>query len=55
MQPTAKSSFEQLTGTPHKFNKNPNLSGNSANFSTDNSTYFSENGWTVHPVVDISK
>ncbi len=36
-------------------NKNPNLSGNSANFSTDNSTYFSENGWTVHPVVDLSK
>jgi len=32
-------------------NANPNLKGNSANYSTDNSSYFSENGWTVHPVV----
>lgn len=32
-------------------NANPNLDGNSANYSTDNSTYFTENGWTVHPVV----
>lgn len=36
-------------------NKNPNLEGNSANYSTDNSTYFRENGWTVRPVVDLSK
>ena len=60
--PELKSSFDTyLPG--HEFlpivqqllNKNPNLSGNSANFSTDNSTYFSENGWTVRPVVDLSK
>ena len=35
--------------------KNPNLTGNSANNSTDNSTWFKEQGWTVHPVVDLSK
>ena len=35
--------------------KNPNLVGNSANDNTDNSSYFSEKGWTVHPVVDLSK
>ena len=34
-------------------NKNPNLVGNSANNSTDNSSYFSENGWTIRPVVDL--
>jgi len=32
-------------------NDNPNLVGNSANYSTDNSSYFTGNGWTVHPVV----
>ena len=32
-------------------NANPNLVGNSANSSTDNSAYFTKNGWTVHPVV----
>jgi len=36
-------------------NDNPNLRGNSANEGTDNSTYFQQNGWTVHPVVDLSK
>ena len=36
-------------------NKNPNLKGNSANNSTDNSEYFRGKGWTVHPVVDLSK
>ena len=36
-------------------NKNPNLKGNSANNSTDNSEYFKTNGWTVHPVVRVSK
>lgn len=34
-------------------NDNPNLVGNSANNSTDNSTYFRDNGWTVRPVVDL--
>lgn len=32
-------------------NNNPNLDGNSANYNTDNSSYFTGNGWTVHPVV----
>lgn len=36
-------------------NKNPNLEGNSANLSSDNSVYFQEKGWTVRPVVDLSK
>lgn len=36
-------------------NNNPNLTGNSANHSTDNSTYFRENGWKVRPVVELSK
>ena len=31
-------------------NQNPNLVGNSANEDTDNSAYFKEKGWTVHPV-----
>ena len=34
-------------------NDNPNLVGNSANNSTSNAGYFSQNGWTVHPVVDL--
>lgn len=34
-------------------NDNPNLSGNSANDNTDNSTYYFGQGWTVHPVVDL--
>lgn len=36
-------------------NKNPNLKGNSANYSTDNASYFQEKGWTIRPVVDLSK
>ena len=36
-------------------NNNPNLKGNSANYSTDNSSFFSTNGWKVRPVVDLSK
>ena len=34
-------------------NDNPNLTGNSANNNTDNSSYFSQKGWTVHPVVKL--
>ena len=34
-------------------NDNPNLRGNSANTNSSNSSYFSEKGWTVHPVVDL--
>lgn len=36
-------------------NDNPNLVGNSANNSTSNSGYFSQKGWTVHPVVSLGK
>ena len=36
-------------------NNNPNLTGNSANNSTDNGEYFRQNGWTVHPVVSLGK
>ena len=34
-------------------NDNPNLTGNSANNNSDNSAYFSQKGWTVHPVVNL--
>ena len=36
-------------------NKNPNLTGNSANNGTDNSAYFREKGWTVRPVVSLDE
>ena len=60
--PELKCSFDTYI-TGHEFlpivqtltNKNPNLKGNSANNSSDNSVYFSEKGWTVRPVVDLSK
>ena len=32
---------------------NPNLQGNSANNNTDNSGYFQQNGWSIHPVVNL--
>ena len=46
---------EFLPITQTLLNKNPNLTGNSANNSSDNSAYFQEKGWTVHPVVNLSK
>ena len=58
--PELKSSYDTyLPG--HEFlpiqqtllNDNPALEGNSANNSTDNSSYFREQGWTVRPVVDL--
>lgn len=36
-------------------NNNPNLKGNSANYGTDNSTYFKEKGWTVRPAVNLDE
>ena len=36
-------------------NANPNLVGNSANTSTSNANYYSSNGITIHPVVDLNK
>ena len=62
VDPLVKSSYDTyLPG--HEFlpvyqgtlNANPNLKGNSANDGTDNSSYFTGKGWTVHPVVDLSK
>lgn len=34
-------------------NDNPNMVGNSANFSTSNAGYFTQKGWTIHPVVNL--
>jgi hypothetical protein len=34
---------------------NPNLGGNSANESSSNASYYTENGWTIHPVVSLDK
>ena len=38
-------------------NANPNLTGNSADHveAFDNALWFSQQGWTVHPVKDLSK
>ncbi|MBQ7414348.1 MAG: RagB/SusD family nutrient uptake outer membrane protein [Prevotella sp.] len=36
-------------------NDNANLVGNSANYDTDNSGYFSQKGWTIHPVVSLGE
>ena len=36
-------------------NNNPNLVGNSANYTSSNAGYFSSKGWTVHPVVNLGK
>jgi hypothetical protein len=33
--------------------QNPNLKGNSANYSTDNSDYFNSKGWKVRPVIAL--
>ena len=44
---------EFLPISQNTLNNNPNLVGNSANNSTDHSTYFKEMGWTVHPVVNL--
>lgn len=46
---------EFLPISQNLMNNNPNLVGNSANNSSDNTTYFKEKGWTVHPVTRLSK
>ena len=48
---TYVSGHEYLPIFQGTLNDNPNLTGNSANNNSDNSGYFSKNGWTVHPVV----
>lgn len=60
--PELKSSYDTYV-QGHEFlpinqdllNNNPNLKGNSANEGTDNSVYFSQKGWTIHPVISLSK
>jgi hypothetical protein len=59
---TVKSSYDYYV-QGHEFfpiyqglmDDNPNLEGNSANNSTSNASYHTGNGWTIHPVVDLSK
>ena len=56
----SKSSFDNFADG-HEFfpiyqgtlNDNPNLVGNSANNNESNASYFTEKGWTVHPVVNL--
>ena len=59
---SSKSSFDNwLAG--HEFipiyigilNANPKLTGNSANNTSSNASYYSSNGITIHPVVDLDK
>ena len=59
---SSKSSFDNwIVG--HEFipiyigilNANPKLTGNSANASSSNAGYYSSNGITIHPVVDLDK
>ena len=52
---TYKPGHEFLPISQGTMNKNPNLVGNSANSSTDNSEYFFGKGWKVRPVVDLTK
>ena len=62
IDPELKSSYDSWK-PGHEFfpiyqgtlNDNPNLVGNSANLDQDNTSYFTGKGWTVHPVVDLSK
>ena len=59
--PELKSSYDTYA-QGHEFlpivqeltNKNPNLEGNSANYGSNNATYFLGKGWTVRPVVSLS-
>lgn len=50
---TYEAGHEFLPIVQYLLSANPNLEGNSANNSTSNASYFTENGWTVHPVVDL--
>lgn len=52
---TYVSGHEFLPVTEYLQNQNPNLKGNSANYSTDNTSYFTGNGWSIHPVTDLTK
>lgn len=50
---TYEDGHEFLPIVQYLLNNNPNLKGNSANNNTSNASYFTGNGWTVHPVVDL--
>ena len=60
IDPELKSSYDTYA-QGHEFlpivqeltNKNPNLEGNSANYGSNNATYFHGKGWTVRPVVSL--
>ena len=60
IDPELKSSYDTYA-QGHEFlpivqsltNKNPNLDGNSANYGSNNATYFHGKGWTVRPVVSL--
>ena len=60
IDPELKSSYDTYA-QGHEFlpivqsltNKNPNLDGNSANYGSNNATYFHEKGWTIRPVVSL--
>ena len=52
---TYRAGHEYLPIVTYITKENPNVKGNSANLDIDNSAYFSKKGWTVHPVVDLSK
>jgi len=60
IDPELKSSYDTYA-QGHEFlpivqeltNKNPNLEGNSANYGSNNATYFQGKAWTVHPVVSL--
>ncbi len=62
IDPELKSSFD--TYVPgHEFpahradadQQEPQPQGQLGNYSTDNASYFQEKGWTIRPVVDLSK
>ena len=60
IDPELKSSYDTYA-QGHEFlpivqsltNKNPNLDGNSANYGSNNATYFHGKGWTIRPVVSL--
>lgn len=52
---TYKTGHEFLPISTGTMNKNPNLSGNSANNDADNADYFFGKGWQVRPVTSLAK
>ncbi len=50
---TYQPGHEFLPILQNTLNDNPNLVGNSANRNLDNSSYFTQKGWKIHPVVNL--